>query len=97
MSEQQLGLGVLLWCAAMGCGYLFYRPRCNAAVLASGLFAGLIVVLFAIGRLIFAGGNFSWGVIAFPIMAAIVFFYTSSARRWLKGVMQLPIAKESLA
>ena len=87
LSSQNLGLGVALWCGTMLAGYWFYRRRQDTFMLGLGLFALLVVLLVALGRVIFAEGNFSAGVIGFPLLAAVVFFYTAWARRWLAGVV----------
>jgi uncharacterized membrane protein len=85
-AQQSLGVGALLWLLALGLGYWRYRPRKDLFMLTGGLVSLLIVALVLVGRLFFSGGNFGAGLLFFPVMAGMVFFYTSWARRWLKRV-----------
>jgi uncharacterized membrane protein len=84
--NQLLGVGAILWTISMVVGYLVYRPKCDLFILSGGLLSLLIVILLTIGRVFFWNGNFGKGLVFFPIMAAVVYFYTAWARRWLKGV-----------
>jgi uncharacterized membrane protein len=88
--DQKLGIGAIMWLICMGVGYLFYRPKHELFILCGGLFSLLIVILFAIGRVFFWRGDFGAGLAFFPIMAAVVYFYTAWARRWLKGISATP-------
>jgi uncharacterized membrane protein len=90
--HQQLGLGVLVWLLTMGLGYWIYRPRRELFMLTAGLVSLLFVVLNSIRRA-FSAGGIEAGLVFFPIMAAVVFFYTSWARRWLQTVAKGPAAR----
>ncbi len=87
-AQQSLGLGALLWLLTLGLGYWRYRPRKDLYMLTGGLVSLLIVALVLVGKLFFSGGNFGAGLVFFPVMAGMVFFYTSWARRWLKRVQE---------
>jgi uncharacterized membrane protein len=84
--NQRLGFGALLWLLAMALGYFFYRPQPDLFMLSAGLVSLLLVIIVAIGRIFFWGGQFGAGLLFFPLIAGLVFFYTSWARRWLKIV-----------
>lgn len=83
-----LGSGPLLWLLAMGLGYAVYRPRKDLFMLAGGLISLLAVVLVAVGKGFHSTSGFDLGLVFFLLMAVVVFFYTSWARRWLKRVQE---------